>query len=85
MRRLVNACWVKKILADARKPVKRKYKIPGLLSGNPKMVVGQVKAAADRKSPLILIYNQGVTPEIPLELGMPLFIDKVGGDTSARL
>ncbi len=62
----------REILADARK---RKYGIPGLLGGNLEMVVGQVKAAEDRKSPLILVFNQDVAPEIPLELGMSLLVE----------
>jgi fructose-bisphosphate aldolase class II len=62
----------REILADARM---RKYGIPGLLGGNLEMVVGQVKAAEDRRSPLILVFNQGVTPEIPLELGMSLLVE----------
>ncbi len=66
----------REILADARK---RKYGIPGLLGGNLKMVVGQVKAAEDRKSPLILVLNQDIIPEIPLELDMSLLVGAAKG------
>jgi fructose-bisphosphate aldolase class II len=34
------------------------------------MVVGCIKAAEERRSPLILAFNQEVTPQIPLELGL---------------
>jgi fructose-bisphosphate aldolase class II len=61
---LVNS---KKILAEARQ---KKYGIPSLLAGNLEMVVGCIKAAEERRSPLILAFNQEVTPQIPLELGL---------------
>jgi fructose-bisphosphate aldolase class II len=63
---LVNS---KIILAQARQ---KKYGIPSLLAGNLEMVVGGIKAADERRSPLILAFNQGVTPQIPLELGLSL-------------
>lgn len=57
------------ILADARR---RKYGIPSLLAGDAEMIVGQVRAAESLDSPLILAFNQGATPSIPLEIGMAL-------------
>lgn len=66
---LVNA---KEILAEARK---RKYGIPSLLAGNLEMVIGQIMAAEAQRSPLILAFNEGVTPEVPLELGVPLMVN----------
>jgi len=57
------------ILADARH---RGYGTPSLLAGNAEMIIGQVKAAESLDSPLILAFNQGVTPTIPLKIGMAL-------------
>lgn len=65
---LVNS---KKILAEARQ---KKYGIPSLLAGNLEMVVGCIKAAEEMRSPLILAFNQEVTPQIPLELGLSLAV-----------
>lgn len=65
----------KEILVDARE---RKYGIPGLLGGNIEMVVGQLRAAEERGSPLILVFNQEVTPDIPMELAMPLLVGAAG-------
>ena len=62
----------REILADARN---RKYGIPGLLGGNLEMIIGQVRAAEERESPLTLVFNQEVTPQIPIELGMPLIVN----------
>ncbi|NJN96248.1 MAG: class II fructose-bisphosphate aldolase, partial [Anaerolineales bacterium] len=66
----------KEILIDARA---RKYGIPSLLAGNLEMVLGQVRAAEAENAPLLLAFNQGVTPQIPLEIGVPLMV------TAARL
>ncbi len=60
------------ILADARR---RRYGIPSLLAGNLEMIVGGVKAAEALRSPLILAYNCGVTPDIPLEVGIAMAAD----------
>lgn len=61
---LVNS---KDILAGARRG---KYGIPSLLAGSLEMIVGTIKAAEEKRSPLILAFNQEVTPKIPLELGL---------------
>jgi fructose-bisphosphate aldolase class II len=66
----------KEILMDARA---RKYGIPNLLAGNVEMILGQVRAAEAENAPLMLAFNQGVTPQIPLEIGVPLMV------TAARL
>ena len=60
------------ILADARR---RRYGIPSLLAGNLEMIVGSVKAAEALRSPLILAFNQGATPTIPLEIGIAAAAD----------
>ena len=60
------------ILADARS---RGYGIPSLLAGDLEMIVGQIRAAEALRSPLILAFNQGVTPGIPLEIGLAAAAD----------
>ena len=59
----------KEILTAARK---KKYGVPSLLAGNLELVIGPIKAAEKRKSPLILPFNQEVTPQVPIELGKSL-------------
>lgn len=65
---LVNS---KEILAEARR---RKYGIPSLLAGNLEMVLGFVRAAETRQAPLILAFNQEVTPDVPLEIGLAVAV-----------
>ncbi len=62
----------KEILSEARE---RRYGVPGLLGGSLEMVVGQIAAAEERRSPLILVFNQEVTAEVPMELGIPLIVN----------
>jgi len=59
---------IKKILTKARD---ERYGVLSLLAGNLEMVIGQIAAAEEQRSPLILAFNQGVTPELPIELAMP--------------
>jgi fructose-bisphosphate aldolase class II len=42
------------------------------------MVIGQIAAAEERRSPLILVFNQEVTAKVPMELGIPLIVDAAG-------
>jgi fructose-bisphosphate aldolase class II len=62
----------KEILATARK---KNYGVPSLLAGNLELVIGPLKAAEKRKSPLILPFNQEVTPQVPMELGIPMAVN----------
>jgi fructose-bisphosphate aldolase class II len=62
----------KEILATARK---NKYGVPSLLAGNLELVIGPLKAAEKRRSPLILPFNQEVTPQVPMELGIPMAVN----------
>lgn len=39
------------------------------------MVVGLVMAAEEKGAPLIFAYNENMTPEIPIELGIPLIVN----------
>ncbi len=52
----------------------RGYGVPSLLAGNLEMVIGSITAAEEQRSPLILAFNQGVTPQIPMELGVRLMV-----------
>ncbi len=65
---LVNS---KTILAEARR---KRYGIPSLLAGGTEMIIGQIKAAEAKRSPLILAFNQKVTPKTPLALGLTLAV-----------
>lgn len=60
---------LKRILDKARR---EKYGVPCLLAGNLEMILGAVKAAEHVQSPLILAYNASVTPDVPMELVVPL-------------
>jgi len=61
----------KDILIDARR---YKYGIPCLLAGNMEMIVGEIMAAEEKQSPLIIAYNALVTPKIPMELAIPFMV-----------
>jgi len=61
----------KEILTEARR---RRYGVLSLLGGNLEMVIGQVRAAEEQRAPLILAFNQQVTPQVPLDLGMPMLV-----------
>jgi fructose-bisphosphate aldolase class II len=60
------------ILTDARR---RGYGVLSLLGGDLAMVVGTTRAAEEKRAPLILVYNEDVTPQIPMELAMPLLVE----------
>jgi fructose-bisphosphate aldolase class II len=62
----------KEILSEARE---RRYGVPGLVGGNLEMVIGQIAAAEERRSPLVLVFNQEVTVNVPMELGMRLIVN----------
>ncbi len=62
---------LKEILVEARK---KKYGVPSLLAGDLEMAIGAIRAAEEQRSPLILAFNQEVTPHIPVELGIPVAV-----------
>jgi fructose-bisphosphate aldolase class II len=62
----------KDILSEARDG---RYGVPGLVGANLEMVVGQIAAAEERKAPLILVFNQELTTEVPMGLGMPMIVN----------
>ncbi len=61
----------KELLTEARH---RRYGVLSLLGGNLEMVIGQVQAAEEQRAPLILAFNQEVTPHVPLDLAMPMLV-----------
>jgi fructose-bisphosphate aldolase class II len=61
----------KEILAEASE---KRYGVPSLLAGDLEMVIGAIRAAEERRSPLILAFNQEVTPYIPMQLGIPMAV-----------
>jgi fructose-bisphosphate aldolase class II len=63
---------IKEVLTEARR---RRYGVLSLLGGNLDMVIGQVAAAEEQRAPLILAFNQEVTPQVPLELAMPMLVN----------
>jgi fructose-bisphosphate aldolase class II len=63
---------IKEMLIEARR---RRYGVLSLLGGNLDMVIGQVAAAEQLRAPLILAFNQEVTPKVPLELAMPMLVN----------
>jgi fructose-bisphosphate aldolase class II len=62
----------REILVKARE---KRYGVPSLLAGNLEMVIGAITAAEEQKSPLILAFNQEVTPKVPMELGIPMSVN----------
>lgn len=63
----------KELLLDAKR---NKYGVPCLIVGNVEMALGQIIAAEEKKSPIILAFPPHVMPEIPCELYVP-FVKKV--------
>lgn len=63
---------LKEILKDAKE---RKYGIPCLAGANLEMIIGIIKAAEEKRSPVILCYNKQLTPDIPIEITMPLIVN----------
>ncbi len=63
---------LKKVLADARK---RHYAVPCLGGINLEAIIGIVRAAEEKKSPLILCFNKQLTPDIPIEITMPILVN----------
>ncbi|MEA3334341.1 MAG: class II fructose-bisphosphate aldolase [Chloroflexota bacterium] len=62
----------REILQDATDD---RYGVPCLLGGNLEMVVGQIRAAEACNSPLILAFNQAVTPDVPMSIGLPMIVN----------
>lgn len=61
----------KRVLTHARN---NGYAIPAFLAGNLEMVIGQIVAAEKTNAPLIMCFNQNVTPKIPMEVAVPMMV-----------
>ncbi len=68
----MSLATLKELMTDA---TERKYAVPCLMAGNLEMLVGTIKAAEELDSPLILCFNQSVTPTIPMETGIPMIVE----------
>lgn len=55
--------------------ISRGYAVPHLLGGSVEMVVSQIKAAEDKKSPLAIGFAPEVFPMVPIEISLPLIIN----------
>lgn len=64
------------ILNDARS---QRYGVLSLLGGDLAMVAGLTAAAEARRAPLILVYNEDVTPKIRMELAIPMLAKAAEG------
>ena len=60
------------ILREARS---KEYGVLSLLAGSLEMVIGTVLAAEEERAPLILAFNQDVTPQVPMEIAVPLMVN----------
>ena len=62
---------LKEILKYTRK---EKYGIPCLAGFTLEMIIGIIKAAEECRSPIIICYNHQLSPDIPIEIEMPLLV-----------
>jgi fructose-bisphosphate aldolase class II len=70
---------LKSILHAARR---KRYAVPNLWGGSVEKVVGHVKAAEQKRSPLLLCYNRSLCPDLPMEIGIPLIVSAAGSSTA---
>lgn len=54
---------------------KERFGIPCLAGSTLEMIIGIIKAAEDTNSPVIICYNKQLSPEIPIEISMPLIVN----------
>jgi len=69
---------LKRILKDAQE---RKYGIPCLVAGNLEMLIGILRAAEEKVAPVIICYNKQLTPDIPIEMIMPIIVNEAKKST----
>lgn len=62
---------LKEILSDTRD---RKYGVPCPAGANLEMTIGIIRAAEELRAPVIICYNQQLTPDIPIEMTMPILV-----------
>ncbi len=63
---------LKEILKDTRE---RKYGVPCPAGANLEMIIGIIRAAEELEAPVIICYNQQLTPDIPIEMTMPILVN----------
>lgn len=63
---------LKEILKYTRK---EKYGIPCLAGSTLEMIIGIIKAAEELRAPVIICYNQTLTPDIPIDITMPILVN----------
>jgi len=51
-----------------------RYGVLSLLGGDLAMITGLVSAAEEKQAPLIMVYNEDVTPMVPMELAVPTLV-----------
>jgi fructose-bisphosphate aldolase class II len=51
------------------------WAVPNLWGGTTEKVIGHLAAAEARGSPLMLCYNEGLCPQLPMEIGVPLVVN----------
>lgn len=62
---------LKEILRDTRE---KKYGVPCPAGANLEMTIGIIRAAEELRAPVIICYNQSLTPDIPIEMTMPIIV-----------
>jgi fructose-bisphosphate aldolase class II len=63
---------LKEILKNTRE---RRYGVPCPAGANLEMTIGIIRAAEELKAPVIICYNQQLTPDIPIEMTMPILVN----------
>ena len=63
---------LKEILKDTREI---KYGVPCPAGANLEMTIGIIRAAEELRAPVIICYNQQLTPDIPIEMTMPIMVN----------
>jgi fructose-bisphosphate aldolase, class II len=63
---------IKGMLTEARQ---NQYGVLSLLAGNMDMILGMIAAAESQNAPLILTFNQDVSPQVPMELAFPMIVN----------
>jgi len=62
---------LKEILKNTREG---KYGVPCPAGTNLEMIIGIIRAAEELMAPVIICYNQQLTPDIPIEMTMPILV-----------
>ncbi len=63
---------LKEILKNTRE---RRYGVPCPAGANLEMTIGIIRAAEELRAPVIICYNQQLTPDIPIEMTMPILVN----------